>query len=191
MVWTDGTDMDRWDDTRLVRTPPAPGVAFVSEDGFYLTGRKGAPATSWPALPEMPVRSTDEARAPTAVSWRLDEETTTVFASRDGRLFAFDSVAEPLGAAWPLAGPGETAGSPVLADLDGVPGLELVAVGEMARLIGLAEDAETPELESWSQLKVWQLPGTENAEVLWPMWGGDPQRSFTASHRLPHRPETA
>ena len=60
------------------------------------------------------------------------------------------------------------------------PGLEIVAVGSMARLT--APDTEGGEngTTARSRLTAWSVPGTESAQSVWPMWGGAATRAFQA-----------
>lgn len=168
-----------WETDRPVRSTIAPGGGYLSDGVFVRAGLTGAPLTGWPLLPANAVRADDPARNPSALSWALDGETFTLFTARDGRLFLADGDGD-LQAGWPLAGPGEAAGTPVAADLDGLPGLEIVAAGTMARLTAPDTEGDEHETAAVSRLVAWSVPGTGTAAPVWPMWGGAPARAFQA-----------
>ena len=166
-----------------VTSPLSPGLAYVSGSGFVLAGVDGFPLTGWPVAPRIPVRAAVGAAAPSPLVAEIDGSIRHLFASRDGRLFLYDRDGR-LEPGWPLAGPGETAGTPLLMDLDGDPDLELVAAGAIVRISGY-DDAGEPAGEPVSRLAVWTLPGTAGAVETWPMWGGSPGRTATAGAILP------
>ncbi len=174
-----GAEATPWDVNRPVRSTIAPGGGYLSDGVFMRAGATGAPLTGWPLIPVSTVRTDDPARNPSALSWRQEGETFTLFTARDGRLFLAHEDGDEV-AGWPLAGPGEAAGSPLAMDLDGLPGLEIVAVGSMARLT--APDTEGGEngTTARSRLTAWSVPGTESAQSVWPMWGGAATRAFQA-----------
>jgi len=167
-----------WDNAFPVRSPLSPGIAYATEGGFAKAGRFGAPETSWPVVPGQVVRNAEPVRAVSPLSWREGDRVLTLFAAQDGRLYLYDDSGDAV-EGWPVAGPGQTAATPLVMNLDGEPGLEVVAAGTMARLIAHdpGEDAAT---EPVSKLVVWSLPGTEEAETVWPMWGGSPMRTHQA-----------
>jgi M6 family metalloprotease-like protein len=175
----DATEVTLWPSWLAVRSPVAPGPTYVGDDVFIASGNDGYPRTGWPVQPRIPVKSAFSASAATPLVFVVEGRTHVIYASRDGRLYLYDETGR-LAEGWPLAGPGQTAGTPVLADIDGEPGLELVAVGATSRLAGYDEDGE-PVGDAVSSLAVWRLPGTETATVEWPMWGGSAMRSANVS----------
>lgn len=172
-----------WDNGFPVRSPMAPGVVYASDDAFVKSGRFGAPETSWPAIPVNDVRTAAARAAVSPLAWRVADKEMTVFAAPDGRLYLVDERGDVV-PGWPLAGPGETAATPLVMDLDGSPGLELVAVGTMPRLLE-HDPGENAVTELVSRLVVWELPGTDQADVIWPMWGGTPERTNQAPEQSP------
>jgi M6 family metalloprotease-like protein len=172
-----------WENAFPVRSPLAPGTSYFADDRFVRAGRFGAPRTSWPVSPLDQVRTPDPERAVSPVSWVSGGSVMTVFNVPDGRLYLYDDAGE-LANGWPLAGPGEAAATPMALDLDGVPGLELVSAGTMSRIVSNDPGSE-PAAEPSSRLVVWSLPDSEDAETVWPMWGGSPSRG----HRAPEAAE--
>lgn len=166
-----------WDNDRPVRSTIAPGGGYLSDGVFVRAGLTGAPLTGWPLTPARAVRADDPARNPSALSWTQGGETFTLFTARDGRLFLADGDGD-LQPGWPVAGPGEAAGTPVAADLDGTPGLEIVTAGTMARLVAPDTEGGEDGTAAVSRLVAWSVPGTEDATSVWPMWGGAPSRAF-------------
>ncbi|MBU1074352.1 hypothetical protein KKG45_14000, partial [bacterium] len=180
MIW-DGPQaagVEAWPEWAGVTSPLAPGLGYVAEAGFVLAGVGGFPLTGWPVAPRISVTATGGAGAPSPLVAQIGGRAYTLFASRDGRLFLYDRDGR-LASGWPLAGPGETAGTPLLMDLDGMPGLELVAVGSILRISGY-DDSGDPTGDPVSRLSAWSLPGTADAVEIWPMWGGSDRRAETA-----------
>jgi len=166
-----------------VTSPLSPGLAYVSGAGFVMAGVDGFPLTGWPVSPRVPVKAARGSSAPSPLVVEVDGATRHLFASRDGRLFLYDRDGR-LQPGWPLAGPGEVAGTPLLMDLDGTPGLELVAAGAIVRITGY-DDAGDPTGDPVSRLAAWTLPGTAGAIETWPMWGGSAGRTATAGPAVP------
>jgi len=153
--------------------PVAPGFAYRGDDVFVLAGLSGAPATGWPYRPRTSLRTGWGAAAPDVVSAvTAAGERILVFPCRDGRLYLLDGRGRALPGS-PLAGPGETAGTALLLDLDGDGSLELAAAGALWRAAGAAADS-LPGVPV-SEVRVWDL-GTGGTPV-WPMWGGDPRHA--------------
>ena len=180
MIWDDplAVEVDAWPDWAGVSSPLSPGLGYVTETGFVLASAGGFPLTGWPVEPRVAVKPTSGVGAPSPLVVVIGGQTHTLFASRDGRLFLYDQDRR-LKTGWPLAGPGQTAGTPLLMNLDGVPGLELVAVGAIMRISGY-DDAGDPTGDPVSGLTAWSLPGSADAEETWPMWGGSGSRAETA-----------
>ena len=170
----DDPEVTVWSEHASVLSPLAPGPYYVGDGEFVSCGASGYPRTGWPTHPRAEFAASDAAVAASPLVLSRDGDQEILFATRDGRLYLYGSDGT-LADGWPVAGPGRTAGTPLLMDLDGEPGLELVAVGAAARLSGHATDGE-PTTEPVSGLKVWSVPGTETAEAVWPMWGGDAAR---------------
>lgn len=158
-----------------VRSPVAPGPRFVGDGAFVSAGIDGWARTGWPVRPRVPVAASDARTAASPLVMTRGGHDETLFAARDGRLFLYDEDGRPE-SGWPVAGPGRTAGTPLLMDLDGQPGLELAAVGAAMRLAGFDEAGE-PLSDAVSGLAVWRLPDTASALAAWPMWGGSAARS--------------
>jgi len=166
-----------WSTSRPVFSAVGALGGFVADDVFARAGRTGSLVMSWPLTPQPRVRTADASRVATPVTWTQDGSPWTVFASRDGRLYLADEHGD-LASGWPLAGPGETAGTPVVADLDGVAGLELVSAGSMLRLVTPDIAGDDHELAARSRLVVWSITDTESAVPVWSQWGGSPERLF-------------
>lgn len=172
----------RWSGHLPVKTPLAFGLAHGEGERFTLDSPEGFPGTGWPVVPRPAVDFPDPARAPSplAIPWgdaadAVDGGRRHLFQSRDGRLFLYDGRGR-LEPGWPVAGPSETAGTPLAADLDGDGTTELVAAGTFPRIVG--RDAGTGELQVRlvSRLAVWDL-GAAGAAAGWPMWRGNPWRT--------------
>jgi len=161
-----------WSSDTAVLSGFSPGPACLGEGGLLVTGSHGAPRRGFPCRPTPEVRRQDEYASPTPLSFDLAGTRHYLFAALDGRLYLVDDRAEVVDG-WPLAGPGEIAGTPLLMDLDGVPGLEIATAGSFDRLDGPPEKASivAPPL---SRLTVWRLPDTETATSVWPMHAGVP-----------------
>jgi len=176
-------EFDVWPEQAALASPLSPGLAYATDGGFVLSGADGFPATGWPVQPRIPARAVAGSAAPSPLAVEIGGSERHLFASRDGRLFLYDRDGR-LEPGWPLAGPGETAGTPLLMDLDGSPGLELAAAGAMSRVTGY-DEAGAPEGDAVSVLSVWSLPGTAGAGEIWPMWGGSARRAASAGATLP------
>lgn len=141
----------------------------VSADGFSRTG--------WPVRPRPVVTAAPAERAPSPLTAWLDGQPVVLFQSRDGRLYLYDDAGSRL-RGWPLAGPSEAAGTPLLLDLDRDGRLDLVAVGSFPRLRGRDADSGAPITQPISRLAVWSDLGADNESApRWPMWRGNPWRA--------------
>ncbi len=164
-----------WSGGNSVRSPLAPGPYFTGDGVFMSTGVDGWPQTGWPVEPRVPVAASDTLTAASPLVMCRGGRDETLFSSRDGRLYLYGEDGLPVDG-WPVAGPGRTAGTPLLMDVDGTPGFELVAVGAADRLAGFDGDGE-PAVEPVSGLTVWSLPETTASDAIWPMYGGAPART--------------
>ena len=163
-----------WDGHLVPGTGPVPGGALVADGLLGRAGHNGEWLDGWPVRPrntvEIPLAGCDSA----PLVCNLDDNETTLdhylFPVRDGRIFGRGSQGETIDG-WPLAGPGQSAGTPALGRVLGGDRLDLVAVGTFDRITGL--DAEGVELTSTtvSSLAIWSDVAVG---AVWPMWGGSP-----------------
>ena len=155
-----------------VRTPLGGGVAYGAAAAYVVAGTTGHPRDGWPRRPQPAVR----AAAASPLALRVDAADRYLFTSRDGRIYLYDDAGQ-LQPGWPVAGPGNAAGTPVLVDLEGDGSLEIVAAGAFASLEGIDPATGEPVTRTLSRLEVWRAPGTADAEAVWPMWAGGPARA--------------
>ncbi len=164
-----------WPATAGVATPFGPDFTHATRDGaFHCASSAGAPRLGWPQRPATSAAAAAPGTEPQPLAFDLDGARRYLFTSPDGRLFLFGQDGVPV-PGWPLSGAGETAGTPLLMDLDHGPGLELVAAGSFARIAGVATSGGFTG-EPVSRLAVWSLAGTSDAQAVWPMYGGSADR---------------
>ncbi len=162
-------------------SPPVPGVAFISEGAFNVCGVEGFPRTGWPRRPIDAVEpGPGAAAAGPAVIETAAGDPLYLFAARDGRLMLYDSRGEVPGNLSTLAGPGDAAGSPLMMDLGGDGGIDIVAAGSFPRLTGIDPDSGEPATEPSSSVMRWRIDGFAAGREIWPQWGGTPLRSAAA-----------
>jgi hypothetical protein len=160
-----------WPAGPAVATPFGPDFSHGTRDGaFACTGSTGAPRIGWPRQLAAGALAAAPGTEPQPLAFDVGESRRYLFTLADGRLFLLgqDGALLP---GWPLAGAGTAAGTPLLTDLDGAPGLELVAAGSFERIAGVAADGGF-DGEPVSRLAVWSLDGTADAAPVWPMYGG-------------------
>jgi len=165
----------------------APGLSVMLANRFGLATRAGAWHTGWPVQPAAEIYPAAPEVAPAGLRVQLDFRPVFLFASRDGRLFLYDEAAELL-PGWPLAGPADIAGTPLLLDLDDDDIADLAAVGTFPRIVGLDDEGTELVTEMQSRLMVWTGLGEyHGATGGWAMWGGSPWRGggVTVSSTLP------
>jgi M6 family metalloprotease-like protein len=164
-----------WPATAGVATPFGPDFTHAARDGaFHCSSGAGAPRLGWPQRPATSATAAAPGTEPQPLAFDLDGARRYLFTSPDGRLFLFGQDGVPV-PGWPLSGAGETAGTPLLMNLDHGPGLELVAAGSFARITGVATSGGFTG-EPVSRLAVWSLAGTSDAQAVWPMYGGSADR---------------
>lgn len=154
-----------------VHSPIGSGLAFLGDDDVVRAEPGGSVRAGWPRrpLPRLLV-SDDPARSPQP----LAVAGGTLYTSEDGRLYLFDERGG-LQPGWPLAGPADAAGTPVVADLDGDGTAEVVAVGAFARIEGLDDQGVNLVTAPESRLTVFTgLPVASGGPR---MWGGTPWRA--------------
>ncbi|MFH1843624.1 MAG: VCBS repeat-containing protein [bacterium] len=172
-----------WPASMEVLSPPAADFSFVGDGIFGRATLAGVPATGWPVRPQPTVRAASAATAPSTLNVRLGDDSVTLFQSRDGRLYLY-SESGVLQAGYPLAGPGLTAGTPLLHDLDGDGNLELVALGTTDKIVGINDTADSLETETTSRLAVWSGVGNSSEIGNWNMWRGNPWRTGESAERV-------
>ncbi|MBK6897846.1 MAG: hypothetical protein IPH09_00750 [bacterium] len=160
-----------WPAGPAVATPFGPDFAHGTRDGaFACAGSTGAPRMGWPRRPATGAVAAAPGAEPQPLAFDVGDSRRYLFTLTDGRLFLFGQDGE-LSPGWPLPGAGTAAGTPLLTDLDGAPGLELVAAGSFERIAGVAADGGFDGAPV-SRLAVWSLDGTADAAPVWPMYGG-------------------
>jgi len=160
-----------WPAGSAVATPFGPDFAHGTRDGaFACAGSAGASRVGWPRRQATGALAAAPGTEPQPLAFDLGESRRYLFSLADGRLFLFGQDGSLL-PGWPLPGAGTAAGTPLLADLDAVPGLELAAAGSFERIAGVAADGGF-DGELVSRLAVWSLDGTADAAPVWPMYGG-------------------
>lgn len=172
----------KWSGHLPVNTPLAFDLAHGEHGRFACGSPEGFPLTGWPVVPRPQVDFPDQARAPSplAVAGLGGEDGSGgarahLFQSRDGRLFLYDGRGR-LQPGWPVAGPSETAGTPLAADLDGDGTTDLVAAGTFPRVVGRSAETGQLRVRPVSRLAVWSL-GPAGAASGWPMWRANPWRT--------------
>lgn len=158
----------RWLDP--VRSPLGKGLAYVGDQVVARAEPSGVARLGWPQRPQPRLQATADARRgpqPLAVTEGM------VFASEDGRLYLYDANGT-LAAGWPVAGPADVAGTPVVADLTGDGTTELVVAGSFARILGLDDRGEELVTAPTSQWTV--FTGLAPLDGGPRMWGGNPWR---------------
>lgn len=170
-------------------SPPAPGLAFVAEGVFTVAGEAGDPRTGWPRRPQPAVGSATADRAASPLVMEdADGDWHYLFTARDGRIFQYDHRGVPA-AGFPLPGPGDAAGTPIWADLDGDSGPELAAAGTTLRLAGIDPDSGEPVVEPLSRIALWRLDAPAVGTEVWPQWRGGAARASVASRQGSAQPE--
>jgi M6 family metalloprotease-like protein len=157
----------------------SPGPTFQAGEAFVVTGATGEARTGWPFRPSLAIGTSAEGISTAPLIFSDDGEWFYQFSARDGRLFLCNEKGQ-LMPNWPLNGPGESAGTPVLMDIGGEPGLELAAIGTFDREYETGDGGTPLHQTLQSTIRVWTLPGTEDATALWPMRNGD-ARGYTTS----------
>jgi hypothetical protein len=180
-LWLDATGLGEtrartpWPDRVL--SPLGAGLAFVGDEVVARAEPNGRERTGWPRRPQPRLQATDDpARGPMplAVTEGL------VFAGEDGRLYLYGDEGTPR-SGWPVAGPGDIAGTPVAADLDGDGVTELVVAGAFPRIVGL--DALGEELVTAPRSQLVVFTGLSPLTGGPRMWGGSPWRADWLSER--------
>ncbi len=162
-----------WDGRVMPMTGLTAGGALVGEGVLGRVGHNGEWLDGWPVRPRQDMAPSLWGSAP-LVGTLIDADlplSQYLFPVRDGRIFGLGTRGEDI-PGWPLAGPGESAGSPALGHfLDGET-LDLVAVGTFDRISGLDDEGAQLTTRTVSTLSLWSAVAEAGAP--WPMWGASP-----------------
>jgi hypothetical protein len=162
-----------WDGRVVPMTGLSAGGAMVGDGVLGRVGHNGEWLDGWPVRPRQDMTPGLWGSAP-LVCTLADADlplSQYLFPVRDGRLFGLGTRGEDI-PGWPLAGPGESAGSPALGHfLDG-ESLDLVAVGTFDRISGLDDEGTQLTTRTVSTLSLWSAVAEVGAP--WPMWGASP-----------------
>ncbi len=180
-AWLDETTLREshpiqlWGRDLEVRSPIGSEFAFV---GGAVCGRAaptGVWSLGWPLWLADPVEAAtrvERAAVPLALTVSGAAGPDVLFVSRDGRLFRCTAGGE-VRAGWPLAGPGESAGTPVVADVVGDGGLDLITFGAFDRIAGI----EAGQLVTRPVSRIEVFTGLADVGVISVMWSGNPWRA--------------
>ncbi len=167
-----------WDEGLPVRSPLAPGGAYVGQGLLGRITSNGSWFDGWPRRPFNTFEDADVNMAGCPLVVNLPGEPTPLrqllFPVADGRIFGMGLKGESV-PGWPLAGPGSSAGTPAVGRVRGGLGSDLVAAGTFGRITGLDEENNVLDTEDISTLVIWSDAADDNP--LWPMWGGSPWRN--------------
>lgn len=162
-----------WDQRVIATTGLSAGGALIGDGILGRAGHNGEWLDGWPVRPRQPIEAPRFGSLPlvcTLVDAALPL-TQYLYPVRDGRIFGYGTQGEEI-TGWPVAGPGESAGSPALGHLTDSEILDLVAAGTFDRITGLDDEGLELATETVTTLTVWS--GVAEAGAAWPMWGGSP-----------------
>jgi M6 family metalloprotease-like protein len=167
-----------WRDEVEVRSPLAPGQAFVGDGRMGRAGHFGHWQNGWPRIPSPATAPHDEACAGSPLVARVSGSDLPLwqylFPARDGRIFGLGTKGEPA-PFWPLGGPARSAGTPGAGSISGIGTGDLVAIGTFERINGLDSDDGVLSGQDVSSIFLWE--NVLEREILWSMWGGSPWRN--------------
>jgi len=158
-----------------VRPDGEPVFALAAGDALWLLDRNMSQRTGGPYRPRYEGAEVSGAlpAAPLLCDLDGDDQVEALWHDRVGRLHAVTLAGQAL-PGWPFQGPGEPAGSPAVADLDGDGRLELVAASGFDRLVGIDPGDGTPRLRRVGDLRVYTLPASSSSFAPWTQGGGNP-----------------
>ncbi len=141
-----------WSDDLRITSTVGTGGAVLAGGRFGRLGEGGAWQTGWPLAPLVPV--TTAGAEPLALGDAADPA-GYLFGARDGRLYLTDPAGGVLDG-WPLAGPADLVGTPVVLDDDAADGLVgFVVAGVTPQVVSVDPDTDGLVTVAVTRLRAW------------------------------------